>query len=336
MNSWHLVTGATGLLGSHVAEQLTAAGRPVRALVRATSDTAFLQALGVECVVGDLRAPASLERALQGVECVYHAAAKVGDWGSREEFARDTIEGTRQIALICIKRGVRRLIHISSTSAYGHPPPAQQPIDETWPLGERFWIWDDYTRAKVTAERLLWELHHRDKLPVTMIRPSWLYGPRDRLTIRRLRDSLQARRVRIIGSGNNRLNTVYAGSVARACLLAAEKPAAEGQAFNITNDGVITQQEWFDLWAEQFDLPKPTSHVSYRVAFGGALVLESAYRLVHARRPPWITRYAAWLLGRSTVYSTAKAERELGWRPLVTYAEGVQRAVEWFHQLANQ
>lgn len=330
MKSCQFVTGATGLLGSHLVEQLILAGYPVRALVRGSSDTRFLRSLGVECIVGNLIDSSSFQAALAGVENIFHAAAKVGDWGTRTEFQRDTIAGTRVIAQAALRAGVNRLVHISSTSAYGHPEPTEKPIDETWPRGEKFWLWDDYTRAKVAAEGILWEMHQQDRLPMTIIRPSWLYGPRDRLTMRRIQDSLIKKRVRIIGPGTNRMNTVYAGSVAHCCLLAAQNPQARGQAYNVTNDGSITQKEWFDLWAEMFELPKPTKHVSYGWAFGGGLVLESMYRLAGARNPPFITRYAAWLLGRPTFYSTAKAERELNWKPVVTYLEGVRRAVEWY------
>jgi 2-alkyl-3-oxoalkanoate reductase len=332
MSSCDLVTGATGLLGSHIAGQLVQAGRRCRALVRSNSDCSFLRSIGVECVVGDLKDSASLTAACRGVEVVYHSAAKVGDWGTRQEFLTDTVQGTQNIAAACLQAGVSRLVHISSTSAYGHPPPTDQAIDETWPLGDRYWVWDDYTRAKINVEKHLWQLRDTKRLPVTIIRPSWLYGPRDRLTIRRIRDSLARGRVKIIGPGTNRLNTVYAGSVAHACLLAANKPSAEGQAYNITNDGVVTQQGWFDLWADAFQLPRPTRHLPYSVAFGGSFLLEATYRLVKSRQPPFITRYATWLLGRPTVYSTAKAERELGWKPVVTYAEGVAKAVEWFNR----
>jgi nucleoside-diphosphate-sugar epimerase len=330
MRNWQLVTGASGLLGSHIAEQLVASGERVRALVRVNSDISFLRSIGVECITGDLHDLDSLDRAMKDAQIVYHAAAKVGDWGTKTEFQRDTVEGTRSIAQASLRAGIERLIHISSTSAYGHPPPSDIPIDETWPWGDRFWIWDDYTRAKVNAERALREMQERDKLPVTVIRPGWLYGPRDRLTIKRVRDSLQRRRVQIIGPGTNRMNTVYAGTVAHACLLAAKQMRAIGQAYNVTNDGVITQKGWFDLWAKELHVPSPTKQISYRAAFAGGFCLEAIYRLMHSKKPPYITRYAVWLLGRPTIYSTAKAEHELGWKPVVTYQEGVRKAVEWF------
>lgn len=333
MSNCQFVTGGTGLLGSHLAEQLVLAGERVRALVRPNSDTTYLKSIGVECVVGDISDLASLKSGLQGVDTVYHSAAKVGDWGRQEEFEQYTVQGTRNIAEACMATGVRRLLHVSSTSAYGHPPPTALAVDETWPLGDKFWVWDYYTKAKVDAERLLWDMYEKQKLPLTIVRPSWLYGPRDRLSIRRTYESLKKKIVRIIGDGTNRMNTIYAGSVATCCMLAAKSDIALGQAYNATYDGKITQREWFDLWAETFELPKPTVYVAYPVAFNFGLVMESIYRITGAKKPPYVTRYAAWLLGRPTFYVTGKAERDLGWKPLVTYAEGVRRAVEWYRSV---
>lgn len=333
MSTWQLVTGATGLLGSHLAEQLIQGGHKVRALVRPNSQTAFLEQLGVECVTGDISDKGSLKQAFQDVDCVYHSAAKVGDWGPQADFERYTIEGTRHVAQASLAAGVRRLVHVSSTSAYGHPPDTAEAVDESWPLGNKFWIWDYYTRAKIAAERLLWEMHETKQLPLTIVRPSWLYGPRDRLSVQRMHQILSQKKVRIIGDGTNRMNTIYAGSVASCCILAAQHEKALGQAYNATYDEAITQRQWFDLWAENFQLPKPTARVPYKVAFAAGLVMEALYRATRSSKPPVITRYAAWLLGRPTFYITGKAERDLGWKPMVTYAEGVKRTVDWFRSV---
>ncbi len=330
-----MVTGATGLLGSHLAEQLTLAGHQVRALVRPGSNTEFLRSIDVECVTGDIGDPGSLMKACQSVDTVFHSAAKVGDWGTQDEFEKYTIGGTSNVAKAVQASGVRRLVHVSSTSAYGHPPSSALTIDESWPLGSKFWVWDHYTRAKVAAERLIWKLYQTENLPVTVVRPSWLYGPRDRLTIQRMHRTLSKNRVRIIGAGNNRMNTIYAGSVAQCCILASQSEAALGQAYNATYDGAITQKEWFHLWADTFQVPRPTKHVPYNIAFQAGLALEACYRSMGSKKPPYITRYSAWLLGRPTFYLSTKAERDLGWKPMVTYPEGVKKTVEWYLQNNN-
>ncbi len=328
------VTGATGLLGSHIVEQLVEHGERVRALVRPTSDTRFLKTLGVETVRGDLADPKSLERGMAGAEVVYHAAAKVGEWGEPIEFRRDGIQGTKHVLDACATVGVRRLIYVSSTSAYGHPEPRATPITEADPLGSKFWRWDYYTRSKVAAEHLVWEAVGRG-LPVTVIRPSWLYGPRDRTSIHRLAESLRRGWVHIIGEGTNRINSVYVGNVAEACLLGADYPAAAGQAYNVTNDGFITQRDYLNLFADALGLPRPWRQLPYRRAWLLSTLLEGAFRLLRLRQPPLITRYAAWLVGRDTWYSTAKAEHELGWRPRVGYDEGIPRTAAWYRSTIN-
>ncbi|MCS7167659.1 MAG: NAD-dependent epimerase/dehydratase family protein [Gemmatales bacterium] len=332
----HLVTGATGLLGSHLAEQLVKRGERVRALVRPGADCRFLSQLGVEIAWGDLTRPETVRAACFGVDVVYHAGGKVGDWGSWPEFRRHTVEGTHHVVQACLANRVRRLVHISSTSAYGHPQPDGREITEAWPLGQTCWVWDYYTRAKILAEKIVWRAWREHALPVTVIRPSWLYGPYDRTSIHRLARSLRWGLCWLIGSGTNRINSVYAGNVAEACILAAEKPQAVGQAYNITNDGApITQREYLAQFAQELGYPVPRRGIPYRVAFVAAFLLEATFRAWQIRQPPFVTRYAVWLLGRDLVYSTRKAEQELGWRPSVSFEEGVHRTVAWYRQISR-
>jgi 2-alkyl-3-oxoalkanoate reductase len=326
-----LVTGASGLLGSHIAERLVARGRRVRALVRPRSETSFLESLGAELVVGDLTDAVSCARAVDGVDTVYHSAAKVGDWGPWQEFQASCIDATGQLAQAAVLAGVSRFVHISSTSAYGHPAEGGPPVDESAPLGQNlWWVWDYYTRSKVESERLLWRLQGQDGLPLTVIRPSWLYGERDRTTTARLVERLRRGWVPLIGPGDNPMSAVYAGNVADAAILAAEDPHAIGQAYNITDHGRITQREYLNLWAEAAAAPPVRRRRRYRAIFVGAFLLEAYGRLLRHSRPPLITRYATWLMGRDLAYSTAKARNELGWSPALGYRESIERTVRWY------
>lgn len=327
----HLVTGATGLLGSHIAERLAGRGQPVRALVRATSDTRFLRGIGVACVVADLADPASLRAAVAGIDTVYHCAAKVGDWGKWREFQADCLDATRHLAEAALGAGARRFLHISSTSAYGHPAEGGPPITEEAPLGQNFWpIWDDYTRSKVEAERILWGLAADRGLPLTVIRPSWLYGERDRITLRRLITRLRANKVPLIGPGDNPLSAIYAGNVADAAILAANDPGSAGEAYNVTHQGQLTQREFLDLFARASGANPPAKSVPYPLVFAVGLGLEAVGKALHRAKPPLITRYATWLMGRRVSYSTAKAERRLGWRPATSNEDSIARSVAWY------
>ena len=329
-----LVTGGTGLLGSHIAERLVRSGRPVRALVRSGSDTGFLERLGIELVRGDLANRGALKAAVRGVSTVYHAAAKVGDWGAWKEFRVGCLDATRNLAEAAAAEGVGRFVQISSTSAYGHPKEGGPPVVESDPLGQRLWaFWDDYTRSKVESERLLWELAERRGLPITVIRPSWLFGERDRTTTRRLAGRLRSGVVPLIGPGDNPLSAIYAGCVAEAAILAADDPGSVGEAYNVTDQGPITQREYLRLWTDALGLPPLRKRRRYGVVFGAAFVLEAAARLSGRSRPPLVTRYATWLMARRLSYSTAKARARLGWSPSIGYREAIAKTVDWLRNV---
>jgi nucleoside-diphosphate-sugar epimerase len=325
-----LVTGATGLLGSHIAQRLIAQGVQVRALVRPGSSTEFLYTLGVEVVRGDLTDPAACSAAVADAAFVFHCAAKVGDWGRWHEFQSGCVDATRTLAQAAARGGVRRLVHISSTSAYGHPPDQETLIDESAELGQNVWILDYYTRSKVDCERVLWQMADAGALSLTVIRPSWLFGERDRTTVPRLIREFRRGRMMILGKGDNPLSAVYAGVVADAAILAARDPESRGEAYNITSQGRITQRAFLDLFADALGAPRVSRHLPYRLAFAGGFLLELQDRLLGRANPPRVTRYGAWLLGRHLEYSIDKARTRLGWEPAIGYSESIERTVRWF------
>ena len=327
----HVITGATGLLGSHIAEQLRATGEPVRALVRAGSDAAFLRQIGVEVVAGDLKDAAAVRRAIDGAGIVYHAAAKVSDWGRWEDFRAEAVTSTTNVVEACRAADVGRLLHVSSISVYGHPKlAATELVTEETPLGRGFWMWDYYPRAKLLAEEIAWKFPR-----VTVVRPSWIYGPRDRVTIPRVVTALLERRVPIIGTGDNLLNIVYAGDVAAGALAAARSDMGVGQAYNLCSTGEITQRDLLNALTDELGLPRITRRVPYGLAKNFAFIREAIARALGRQKPPPITRRAIYLIGRSTHYSIARAQAQLGWSPATKIDEGVRRSLEWLRIVKN-
>jgi len=331
----NLITGATGLLGSHIAEKLVAQGKPVRVLVRPSSDTAFLDTLGVEKVVGDVTDPAGLPAAMDGVETVYHAAARVGDWGPWEEFVAVSIEGTRNMLEASKAAGIRRFLHVSSISAYGHPNGEGMVLDESAPLGVNLHKWSYYSRAKVEAEQLAWQHHERGDVPVTVVKPSWLYGERDRASMPRLIRAIKAGKGKLVGDGTNLLNLTYAGNEAEGCILAATNEKALGESYNLSSDGEITQGEYLNKIAECVGAKPVTKKVPYAIAYQAAFWMELFGHVFGRKKPPLVTRYAVWLMGRKCFFSPAKAREQLGWQPTVNYDEGIERAVKWCLEHCN-
>ena len=330
----HLITGATGLLGSHIAEQLRADGQAVRALVRPGSDTTFLRQIDAELVEGDLRDPAAVRRAVAGARVVYHCAARVTDWGPWSAFVAETVKTTRAVVDACRAEGVERLLHASSISVYGHPRLGTgERITEETPLGQRFWLWDYYGRSKLLAEA-----EARTFPATTTVRPCWMYGPRDRVTIPRIAGRLLKNNqgIPIIGRGDNTLNILYAGDVARGAILAANHPAAVGQAFNLVSGGEATQRDLLDTITDILMMPRAKRHVPYRLARNVAFVREVVSRLLRRPDPPTISRRAVYLVGRGLNYSSQKAETMLGWRPQMSIQDGIRRTLEWFAVIAER
>jgi nucleoside-diphosphate-sugar epimerase len=320
------ITGATGLLGSHVAEQLVARGEHVRALVRPTSDTAFLRQLGVELKTGDLHDGESLRRFVADADVVFHCAAKVGDWGPWQLYQREVIDATANLLDACREMGAGRVLHVSSITVYGHPKPRAELLGEDEPLGQNPWVWDYYCRAKIEAEALC------RKYPgaLTVVRPGWMYGPRDRNTLPRVVKALRAGRVKLLGSGDNLLNVLHAADAAQGAILAANHEGAIGQAYNLSSSGEITQRRLLDLLTDLLGLPRITKHMPFRPAFWVGFLSEVIGHIIRIKRPPHITRYGVSLVGRSTGFSTAKARTQLGWKPRVSIEEGLRETLEWF------
>jgi nucleoside-diphosphate-sugar epimerase len=325
----NVITGATGLLGSHIAEQLVHRGDKVRALVRPSSDVHFLQELGIEIMTVNLTDLNSLRRGFRGAGVVFHCAAKVGDWGRWRQFQIEVIDTTRLFLEACRLEQVERVLYVSSIMVYGHPPGDGPAITETAPLGVHLRRWEYYARSKLAAE----ELCHQYPEPVTIIRPSWIYGPRDRNSLPRMLNALRSGRTGLIGDGNHLLNIVYAGDVAEGAILAATTPGAVGQAYNLSSPGEITQREWLDTLTEALDYPPVRKRLSPRLAHAVGLFSEIVGRLIFLRRPPYVTRYGVALVTRPTNYSTEKAARELGWQLRTPAREGLRHSLEW---LQNQ
>jgi nucleoside-diphosphate-sugar epimerase len=312
------------MLGSHVVEALRARGERVRALLRPSSDASWLEAQGAEIVRADLEVAASLPAALHGADVLYHCAARVGDWGPWRLFEKAIIETTGNLLVAAQAAAVGRFLHVSSINVYGRLTPRPgQPITEDEPLGQSLWWWDHYCRAKIEAEKLV----QACPVPWTIVRPSWIYGPRDRNSIPRVLRAMESGSVKIVGDGNNGLNIVYAADVAEGAVLAAASPVAVGRAYNLSSAGEVTQRRFLDELCDLLKLPRITSSVPFGWAFLAGFWMELLGRVLGWTEPPQLTRYAVALVGRPTAYSTERARRELGWSPKVHPLDGLRRVL---------
>jgi nucleoside-diphosphate-sugar epimerase len=320
-----VITGATGLLGSHIAEQLVAQGERVRALVRATSDVAFLRQLGVELIFCDIRNRASLPPAIAGADVLYHAAARVGDWGSWPAFREEVVDTTRNVMEACREVGVGRVLHVSSVAVYGRPRMPPGGVREDHPLERRPGLWEHYCRAKVEAEGLV----RRHVPQAAIVRPTWLFGPRDRNGLPRLIHALRGGWVSLVGPGDNLLNILHVADVAAGAIRAAQSSRAAGQVYHLCSEGEITQRQFLDTLTDHLELPRVTRQVPWRLAHWSGFAGEALARLRRWNRAPYVTRYSVGLVSRPVEYRIDKASQELGWRAEQPIREGLITTLKW-------
>jgi 2-alkyl-3-oxoalkanoate reductase len=322
-----LVTGAGGFLGSHVTELLVEAGERPRVLLRAGESVRAVAPSDVEAHVGELGDRAALEAALSGVDRVLHCAARTGPWGPAMEYERTNVQGLETLVRMALAAGVRRLVHVSSITVHGND--VRGWADESAPFGEEP---NPYSRSKVAGERLLERLIREEGAPVTVVRPGWIYGPRDIASFARVARMIETGRMTVVGDGENRLPLIYARDAARGVLLAGEAARATGRSYLLVNDEPVTQRDFIGAIASELYAPIPTRRVPYGLALKLAAAAEALARLAGGRRPPPVMRYGLQLLGGENRFIITRAREELGFEPLVDLAEGVRRSVEWYRR----
>ncbi len=328
-----LITGATGCVGGHLAEACRKRGLAVRGLARPGSDVSVLEGCGATVVRGDLTDSASMKTALEGADVVFHCAAKVGDWGPVEDYRAVNVEALRELLEACRGRPPRCFVHFSSLGVYAARH--HYGTDETAPLPERHM--DGYTQSKVESEQLALRYHREYGVPVTALRPGFIYGPRDRTVLPNLIEKLRRRQVRYIGGGKRAMNCIFVGNLVDAALAAMEKPEAVGQVYNLTDGETVSKRRFIEAVADGMGVPRPPAlGVPLWLARIGAASMENGARRRGDKEPPRLTQGRLKLLGLNLDFSIEKAKRELGWRPAVSFDEGMRRTVEWFKQQAER
>ena len=318
-----LVTGATGLLGGHVAELLSARGDQVRALVRRSSDRRHLERLArVELFEGTIDHLDRLVEAVDGMDAIVHCAGLVKA-RSTDEFFAVNVGGTSN--LVQAARGVRgaikRFVHVSSLEACG-PSFDGLPVDvsQESPVTA-------YGRSKLAAEKVV--IAAKDQLPVTILRPGAIYGPRDGEILEAFK-SIQRGLLPLVDGGRAKGMWIYATDCAAACIRAIEADVPSGRIYFVDNgNGPIDLKRMLaDAESALGRRALVRSSVPVPVLLTVARGLEVIGRLTN--RPVMLTREKANMLLMDWVSSSEDTRRELGWEPQVSWRDGIDRAVRWY------
>lgn len=326
-----LVTGAAGFLGGHLVDMLLERGDEVRAMVRPVEDASRLHKLeGVEVVPGDLVDRESLKRAVQGIQRVYNVAAKTGPWGLEKDYKSVNVWGVADLITASMDAGVERIVHTSSITVYGHH--LKGIVTEDHPFHAED---NPYSRTKIAGERLIAELVKERGAPVVLVRPAWIYGPRDRASFGRFVALVESGKGFLIGSGKNIVPIVYVRDVAQGLIKAGDaSDAVIGKTYTLADDRRVSQAEYLNTIADFLGAPPVSRKIPYFPLLTVGRGAELVWRAMGRRNssPPPVTTYGVTLLGGNQEFSIEKARNELGYSPEYDVIRGVNEGVKWYLQ----
>ncbi len=316
-----LITGASGFIGSHLAERLVAEGACVRLLARDPQKLQPTLRDRVEVIRGDLLQPECFVAATRDCDLVFHVAAWLGQPNRREIAYALNVTATRQLAEAARAAGVRRFISTSSIAVYG--PVAEGVVDEMWPHSNVYL----YSETKSLGEQAALAVQ-TDRFAVTIIRPAEVYGPRGgswtTLPVKLARSGVPS----LVGGGHGFAHPVYVKNLVDAYVLAAQCDEAIGEAFTIC-DTAVPWREFFGRYAAM--IGKRARSIPLWLAWCAAFSAEVAAKIT--RRPPAASRALLGFLMSRCTYSTEKAGRLLGWSPRFSLDEGLRQTENWLREI---
>lgn len=319
-----LVTGASGFLGGRLAEMLVEHGETVRILARESSDLRHLSQLQIQIVRGDLGDAAALAEAMRGVRVIYHCAACSTDWAPMQTYIAANVMGTQRLLDAAVRAdSVERFVHVSTTDVYGYP---RVPCDES---ASRRDVGLPYNRTKIQGEEAVWRAHREHGLPVTVVRPATIYGPRGKDFVVEIAKMLRQRMMLLIDRGRARGGFTYVDNVATAMMDAAASPATLGRAYNITDGTDATWRAYTNALADALGYSRPWLTLPFPVAMALGRTIEIPHGLLKLKGRPMLTRHATYLLGRDQEFPTGRAREDFGFAPRVSLAGGIERSVAW-------
>ena len=313
------MTGGTGFLGRRLAATLLERGHAVSLLGRNFVQVQPLLAAGATAISADLRDQRAVQAACAGMDLLYHAGALSAPWGKAADFHAINVGGTQAVVEGCRLHNVQRLIYVSSPSVVfdGHD---QIQATERVPYPHHF------TSVYSLTKKLGEDYVNASTVPSVIVRPKAIFGPGDQTLLPRLIAAARLGRLPQIGSGRNLVDLTYVDNVVDALLLCAENLAAIGKTYTITNDEHPALWETIRTVLTKLDISTRLRPLPLAVVLRAATLME--WRAALSGREPLLTRYSALILARTQTYDISAIQQDLGYRPRVSLAQGIEETLE--------
>jgi nucleoside-diphosphate-sugar epimerase len=312
------VTGGSGFIGGRLVRRLAAGGSRVRALARSDGSAAVVEEFGAEPVRGDLADAGAMREGARGCSATFHLAAQLGTWGSREQFERGNVEGTRNALRASREAGVRRFVHCGTEAALLAGEPLVH-ADESAPLRPDSKAL--YSSTKARAEQAV-RAASADGFETVVVRQRFVWGAGDTTLLPGIVAMVEKGRFAWVGGGGHRTDITHVENVVEGLLLGAEKGRA-GEAYFVTDGEPVVFRDFVSELLETQGVEPPTRSLPTPLARAAAAGSEAAWRLLRLKGEPPATRFAVWASSQECTIDISKARRELGYEPLVSREEGL-------------
>jgi nucleoside-diphosphate-sugar epimerase len=313
------VTGGSGFIGGKLVRRLIEAGWTVRALARSDRSAEKVAALGAQPVAGDLDDVAGMRAGADGAEVAFHAAAHLGEWGSRAEFERGNVGGTRNAIDACRSAGVRRFVHVGTEAALLAGKPLVN-VSEEAPLRPDSKA--AYSATKALAERVVRDAND-DRFETVVIRPRLVWGPGDTTILPQIAELVRSGGFAWIGGGRHLTATTHVDNVVEGLMLGAERGASGGVYF-VTDGPPIAFRTFVERLLGTQGLTPPERSVPAAVARAAAAAGEALWRALPLPGRPPLTRLAVWLASLEATIDISRARDELGYTPVKDRDDGLR------------
>lgn len=320
-----LVTGGGGFLGGAIVKQLVERGDRVKSFSRRFYPE--LTSLEVEQIQGDIGDKDDVERAFEGVNLVFHVAARPGVWGDYSDYYRTNVIGTQNVIAACKQHNVSRLVYTSSPSVvFGGAD--MEGVDESVPYPEKFHA--HYPKTKAMAERFVMAAGN-ERLKTIILRPHLIWGPKDNHLVPRIIE--RANRLVKVGDGKNLVDTIYIDNAADAHIQAADRLEQNhnlsGRVYFISQDDPVPLWELVNNILKAAGLAPVRRSMSRKTAWMIGAALEIFYKLFKISGEPRMTRFLADELSTAHWFDISAAKKDLGYVPKVSMEEGLSRLEKW-------
>jgi len=327
-----LVTGGGGFLGQALCRGLRERGHEVASFNRGHYPQ--LDAMGVTQHHGDLADRDAVLAAAEGVEAIFHNAAKAGAWGDYEGYHRANVLGSGHVIEACRAHGIGRLVYTSTPSVtHRATHPVEGGTADSVPYGED--LKAPYASTKKIAEQMVLAANG-PALATVALRPRLIWGPGDNQLLPRLVERARAGRLRLVGSGDNRVDTTYIDNAAQAHFDAfdhlAPGAACAGRAYFISNGDPRSMRETVNALLQAADAPPVDATLPFGVAYAIGVACEGLWTVLPLKGEPPMTRFLAEQLATTHWYDMGPATRDFGYRPRVSFEEGLARLREAWRQ----